>query len=484
LTKEGVLRKLGSFPQPTEKILVENQDVSDIMSGVVVKHKECAKHYDVIFPMFDADGSWEEVAQRIFRFCKQEIAYKVESTDWQYVSTPMTILKKGYCDCKGYALFCAGLIDAMKRAGEEVDWCFRFASYELFNSVPGHVFVVINPKTDNIWMDPVLNNCNTHFPRPIWKVDTYVNTSRPSHMAGIGYVPGGGELIGTKINASIGLSSAEQSLLDSIDQYTEGTANGIQYAKGSGTLNTICTLVLASASAAIPIIAAAWAIIKLASTVISNEFGAGSVAGRLLNDLASNPLTFLYTGAKDLISGRTYQTDQYKAAGLHQFYVLGNASVTTQAKVTDDMVAPALKWFIDRLGVFISGDQHLEALMVSPGEYLAQASVNSYTTTDQNRVNAAYNVASQYFIKNMVAGSWANTIGVYDALICEIAQQQNETVESAAMQAGYTGVYSSEATSGPAPVDNASSFPLIPALLLGGAALLFIVPSKKTSHGN
>jgi hypothetical protein len=45
---------------------------------------------------------------------------------------------------------------------------------------------------------------------------------------------------------------------------------------------------------------------------------------------------------------------------------------------------------------------------------MALYSVNSYTTTDANRVNAAYNVASTYFIKNGVAGAWQNTLGVYD----------------------------------------------------------------------
>jgi hypothetical protein len=482
MTRDAVLRRLSGFSIPTPKVLVEDQDVSDIIAGTIRKHIECTKHYDVLYPMFDADGSWAEVGRRLFDFCKEEIEYRIESTDWQWVSTPMTIMKKGYCDCKGYALFCAGVIDAMKRAGESVDWCFRFASYNLFSSTPHHVFVVINPKTDNIWLDPVLGSFNQKIPRPFWKIDERVKTCRSFEVAGIGYIPGGGPLEGTRVMASIG--SQEQTLLDSIDEYTEGVAGAITLAKGSGVLNTICVAVIATASIAIPIIGLAMGVIKLASTVVSDNFGPGSVAARLLQDVASNPLTAPVTIVESLLKGRTFESDQYRAAQFHQFYVLGNSKINALNKVSDGMIPGALKWFIDRLGIFVSGAEHIIALTQSPGAYMKLYGVNDYTTMDQNRVNAAYNVASQYFVFNNVAGSWSETIGVYDILIATIAQQQNETVESAAMQAGYQGVYSSAATEGLAPVDNSSpgglnSF-LVPAVLIGiGAGILLLTPSKK-----
>jgi hypothetical protein len=475
MTKEYVLKKLGAFTPPTPKILVEDQDVTDIIRGMVNKHKQCVGYYDVIYPIFDGDGSWYDVGNRLWTFCKEQIRYRIESTEWQWVSTPATILKNGYCDCKGYALFCGGIIDAMKRAGEDVEWCYRFASYELFNSTPGHVFVVINPSTDNIWLDPVLDAYDYHNPRPIWKQDRYVKTCREKQVAGIGFIPGGGPLLGTKLKISVG-ASAEQTLLDSINEYTEGLASGIQYAQTNGTLNTICLLIIATASIAFPLIAAAFAIIKLASTVVSNEFGPNSEAALLLNDVASNPLTAPVTIVETLINGKTYQSDQYRAAQFHQFYVLGNANVNALNKVADSMVAPALKYFIDRTGVFVSGAEHIEGLIISSAEYMSYYGVNSYTTMDTNRVNAASNVAKQYWSFNGVAGSWANTLGVYDNLVATIAQQQNETLEAAAAQQNYQDVYSAAATTGPNTVQELTTSPTVPLLILAaiGGGLLYV----------
>lgn len=480
MTKEAVLKKLGAFTQPAPKILVEDQEVTDIISGIVKKHKECVGYYDVIYPMFDQEGSWYDVGNRLWTFCKEQIRYRVESTAWQWVSTPATILKNGYCDCKGYALFCAGVIDAMKRAGEDVDWCYRFASYALFNSTPGHVFVVINPGTDNIWLDPVLGSYDARSPRPIWKQDRYIQTCRKMGSVGaaIGFVPGGGPLLGTKIKVSIG-ASAEQSLLDSINEYTEGLASGVQYAQASGTLNTICTLILATASIAFPIIAAAVAILKLASTVVSNEFGPNSEAGLLLNDLASNPLTAPVTIVETLINGKTFQSDQYRAAQFHQFFVLGNSSINALNKVADNMVAPALKWFVDRTGVFISGAEHILGLIASPAEYMSYYGVNTYTTMDTNRVGAASNVAQQWSTTG-AAGSWANTLGVYDALVATIAQEQNTTEEAVAAEQNYQDVYSPAATTGPSAVQELTSSPVVPLLILAavGGGLLYISSKK------
>jgi hypothetical protein len=493
VTKEAVIRKLGAFPPPATKILVDDQDVTDIIQAIQGKHKECVSHYDAIYSMFDADGSWYDVANRLFEFCKENLAYRVESVKWQYVSVPMTMMRKGHCDCKGYALLIAGVIDAMKRAGEEVDWCYRFASYNLLDTTPGHVFVVINPKTDNIWVDPVLPRLNTRSPRPWHTQDVRVNTCRSMgrKMAGIGFIPGTKLNINAKTcpcaggSARIGISSTEQSLLDSVKEYSDGVANAIQTAQGSGTLNTICLMVLATASVAIPVIAAALAIVKVAAVVVSDDFGAGSLAARLLDDVANNPLTAPVTIIESIFSGRTYESDQYRAAQFYQFYVLGNASANALNKISDADVVPALKWFVDRTGVFISGAEHILGLAQSPGAYTQYVGVNAYTTTDMNRVNAASNVAQANFIQNNVAGSWANTPGVYDAWIANLAQQENETVEEAAAQANYTDVYSTAATTGANPVSenptgiSLSSYPIIPIALALAAAVL-LIPSSKT----
>ena len=485
MTKEAVIKKLGSFGEAPFKILVDDQDVGDIITGIEAKHKECIHHYDVIYPMFDKPGSWYDVGERLFDFCKQQLQYSVESLDLQLVSTPATILKRGYSDCKGYALFIGGVIDAMKRAGEQVEWCYRFGSYKLFNSTPGHVFVVINPGTDNIWVDPCMDSFNSHFPFPYYKIDAYVETCRSKKVSGIGFIgghiAGGRQLSKTKEKAAVG--NAESDLLSSLKEYTEGGANAVQYAQASQTVNTICLVIIAGASYFFPVIAAVFAIIKLGAIAVTDEFGPNSEAAILIGDIAENPLLAPGLVLNSLIHGKTFQSDQYRAAQFHQFYVLGNKKINALNKVSDSMVAPALQWFIDRTGVFISGAEHIIGLMTSPGAYEQYVSVNAYTTTDMNRVNAASNVAQQYWAFNGVAGSWFNTLGVYDALIATIAQQQNETEEAAAAQANYTGVYSAAATTGANPVTQtpaspANGFPVIP-VLFAAAAFVILMPSKK-----
>ena len=483
VTKQSVLSRLGAYANTPFKILVEDQDVHDIIEGVIQKHKECVDHYDAIYPMFDGPGEWDRVGQRLWDFCKQQLQYSIETIDWQLVKTPATLMKHGFTDCKGYALFCAGVIDAMKRAGENVDWCYRFASYELFNSQPGHVFVVLFPNTPNeMWIDPVLNAFDTRRPRPIWKRDYWItaSSSRQQQIAG---VPGSGIRHSHPSQlARIGLSSAEQSLLDQFKEYSDGVADAINSAQTTGVFNTICLVVLAGASTVYPVIAAAIAILKVATGIVSNNFGVGSLAARLLSDLSSNILTAPVTIVETLINGRTYQSDQYRAGQYYDFYVAGNASVNALNKVADGDVALAMKWFMDRLGVFISGGEHIDALCQSPAAYMALYSVNSYTTTDANRVNAAYNVASTYFIKNGVAGAWANTLGVYDMQLAQIANAANETIEAAAAQANYTNVYSQAAESGPAPVaenPNGITIPVIPLLLVLAGGIILFQPSTK-----
>ena len=484
-TKSDALKRLGSFPTPSTKVRVEDQDVSDIMKWVVKWHKECAPYYDALYPMFDIEGTWYEVGKKLFDFCKSSFRYEIESVQWQYASSPMTLLRNGYCDCKGYALFIAGVIDAMKRAGDNVEWCFRFASYSILNSLPGHVFVVLFPGKNEIWIDPVLDSYDTKTPRPTYTQDKYVNISAGAStgktLQGIGYVPNRKSLPMTAINSTVsGISKGEQSLLNSVHEYSEGLANGIQAAQASGTLNTICMMVLATASIAIPLIAAITGIIKLGALAVTDIFGEGSAAAILLNDVASNPLLAPGLILNSILDGRTYQSDQYRAAQFYQWYVLSNTKDNNLAKTPDSDVIPALKWFCDRLGVFISGAEHIIALTESPGAYMALYGVNNYTTMDENRVNAAYNVASQYFVFNNKAGAWANTLGVYDSLIAAIANGQNETIEEAAAQVAYQGVYSSAATSGPAPVTempgtDQQGNPLIVAAILAAAAVIIII---------
>ena len=133
------------------KMLVSEQSTSDIIQAILKAHKEHAKDYAKIAPSFNAETR-REIGSKIFDFLKNNIRYRIEPSSRQTVKSPSAILAQGYGDCKHYSLFAGGVLENLG-----VPFAYRFASYKLFDKSPQHVFVVINPGTQNeIWLDPVL----------------------------------------------------------------------------------------------------------------------------------------------------------------------------------------------------------------------------------------------------------------------------------------------------------------------------------------
>lgn len=158
INKNYLIRKIGA-PAPKPKMVVADQDAYDIIAQMMRKHKSCACDYDKIADDFDRGNAYDTAAA-LWNFCKNNIAYDEESINKQFVSSPQTILSKGHCDCKGYALFIGGVLDALNRKGYNYKWRYRFASDDLFNEIPGHVFIVVIDNGKEIWVDPVLPEFN------------------------------------------------------------------------------------------------------------------------------------------------------------------------------------------------------------------------------------------------------------------------------------------------------------------------------------
>lgn len=402
-------------------MVVEDQQVRDIITRMLLKHARTREDYDKIYKSFEG-GSIDDICERLWHFCKDNFTYVIEDEDAQYVSAPITMLTNGKVDCKNYALFIAGVLDAMKRAGKRLTWEFRFASYKLLQE-PGHVFVVVNPNHEDIWVDPVLDDYNYHL--FYWKA---VNKKPKSAKAVAGIR---------------GIGSAEGDLLAALKEYSDGISNAVAIAKQSNVLNTLSVMVLKSASTAIPGVSQALQLVNAGTAIVSSTFGAGSLAARLVDDAfkSGNILMILPNVISDVFKGRTYQTDNYWGAVYYQYYVKG-LNTTNQTQVTDGDVATGLKWFIDRLGIFISGREHIIAITQSPQAYLDLYKVNSDTTTDTVRVQAAYLVASQNFVgppgnfAQNLRGAWANTVGVFDADIIAIAQATGQSVIQVANEQG------------------------------------------------
>lgn len=158
--KQIILGKLNPFGNQ-KNLIKRNQQVPDIISAMLKAHELYAVEYDKIAPDFytgDAVGT----ARKIFNFLKQNVRYKIDSENNQQIMSPSGILSIGKNDCKNYALFIVGVLDALKRRGLiKNDVFYRFASYRMFDEVPHHVFaVLIDNKGNEVYIDPVLSRFN------------------------------------------------------------------------------------------------------------------------------------------------------------------------------------------------------------------------------------------------------------------------------------------------------------------------------------
>lgn len=169
-------------------VLRHNQSTNDIINGILVTHNLHKADYDKICLTFNKKNNLE-IGRAIYNYLATNTHYKIESDNRQTLRSPAAILHLGAnrkvgLDCKSYALFTAGILDALNRRGKKIDWCYRFASYRLDDNQPHHVFVVINPGTKNeIWIDNVIKPFN-HHKQYFYKLDK--KTMALIAVAGIG----------------------------------------------------------------------------------------------------------------------------------------------------------------------------------------------------------------------------------------------------------------------------------------------------------
>ena len=174
----------------SRQVIVHQQGVGDIITGILSTHSKYAKDYDAIADQFKGRNA-EEIARKVYDYLKANTYYKIEPDSRQTLRSPGAILALGAnpkvgLDCKSYSLFIAGVLSAWQRRGMKINWCYRFASYKLLDKLPHHVFICLNPNTDNeIWVDPVLPTFNNR------KQFTYKIDKKPMALiaiAGVGRV--------------------------------------------------------------------------------------------------------------------------------------------------------------------------------------------------------------------------------------------------------------------------------------------------------
>ena len=141
--------------QNRREMLTAEQSTGDIIDAILDAHRRHAQDYSKISSFFNA-GSKKQTARKIYNFLKNNVRYVIEPGSKQTVKSPAAILATGYGDCKHFSLFAGGILQNLG-----IPFAYRFASYRIFDKQPQHVFVVVNPGTDNeIWIDPVVGEFN------------------------------------------------------------------------------------------------------------------------------------------------------------------------------------------------------------------------------------------------------------------------------------------------------------------------------------
>ncbi|HMG08305.1 MAG TPA: hypothetical protein VK609_07330, partial [Mucilaginibacter sp.] len=162
------------------KIIAEDQSMTDIVSEVLEAHKIYQADYDQLITVLKMPP---DLYEWLFEFCKKNVVYEVETIDLQTTRSPAGILEMGSGDCKHYASFIAGILDALVRDGYAIDWRYRFAEYK--NSASSHVFIVVKENGKEIWIDPVLSYFDQRYPAPTSFFDKKVKSMALHRLSGV-----------------------------------------------------------------------------------------------------------------------------------------------------------------------------------------------------------------------------------------------------------------------------------------------------------
>lgn len=173
MTTEVLLNSLPRY-EGKKQLVKGQQSVKDIMTEILTGHKHFAQHYDQIAMNF-AGGSAKEIGQRLVKFCQDNIRYREEGEAAQTVKSPAAILHQRVGDCKHYASFIGGVLDALNRKGMKINWHYRFASYHFWNRDPGHVFIVLEDHGREIWLDPTPGAAQS---KPTYQINKKPNTNK------------------------------------------------------------------------------------------------------------------------------------------------------------------------------------------------------------------------------------------------------------------------------------------------------------------
>lgn len=314
-----------------EIIIAGDQSAEQIMEEVFNSHGVFKNDYNRLIDWV-RPGRPMDIAREVFNLCKQSIRYSIEGADLQTTRSPARVLSMGVGDCKHYAGFAAGLLDAMRRAyGYDYKLFYRFASYDWMDTTPAHVFVVMKDNGVEYWIDPVLKNFNQRTPLPAYHIDKKIPMS---------------------IQRLSGLSPANQF--------------PPSYQVGALTAGSLYDMAAKKVGAEIDKAVANIPFVGLAQGLLQQFFGPGGLSDWLTPAGILNEI-------KSALFGRMYTKGQYTLGERFRYYVLGENIHTNDADVvTDAVVGTAITVLSVGFGIPITTNEDLEALDKGADFYISR----------------------------------------------------------------------------------------------------------------
>jgi hypothetical protein len=317
-----ILDALSPFRYEREVIVPGNQKTDDIIKQVCRAHLRCKKDYDLITRFFEG-GS---VPKKLFDFCKKKLTYNEEEGADQTTRSPAGILelsKTEGVDCKHYAGWIAGILDALNRKGYDFNWCYRFVSYTKKQKAD-HVYVVLS---DDFWLDPTplklkdgtyyKRNLNDRMSIPVWILDLKPDEML-SHLSGVHY-----EVTeDSQKNGCMGRGKGDS--VNGLLDFAQGAAGQVASLLPDGGLKNFLT------------------------SIVSNPTGA------IIN----------------LIKGKKYTSGNYALGEMYMRNILGMSQIQKRGQVTDEYVPQAWQFFTLALGIEIGANDHLDRLYESAQSYI------------------------------------------------------------------------------------------------------------------
>jgi hypothetical protein len=321
------------------EFIVDRQDSDDIVDQVISAHRICAKDYNTIARKFLNDDLYEQ----LFYDCKDQLKYSAESKKVQTTRSPagiITLAPTMGVDCKHYAGFIAGVIDAVSRLrGVPVKWAYRFASYDS-DPAPQHVFVVVHDGPDEIWIDPtpIINKLTGRRTERYYNdrltVPTHFFDIKPkkmlSHLSGIDMRQQVGSTYIVDDGCGVGCVNMNGADVDPIVQ-AAGESYGVDVQKAADTLLSFLP--------------------------------EGDIKA-FLEDFLSNPNQAI----KDLINGRKYTIGDYQVAEKFMRNINGLVQVQNWRQVPDGNVPLGWAFFTAALGVRVRTIEDIATLYNAAGD--------------------------------------------------------------------------------------------------------------------